>query len=152
VGERVRSFRVLSRSKLGYRGSFLLTLAVLDLLYGWSLINPSPEQLRSSAYEFRSHLLPTEAFGMVWIVVGIVLAMQAWIQKDRVGFTLAIAIKMVWAFIAFASFATGKVDQGWVSCAIWLIFAAMTIVVSGWPEPIRSHTVTIMPLDDREDP
>lgn len=139
--------RVLSRSRLGFRGAVLLILAIVDMLYGWSLLHPAPEQLRTSAYEFRSHLLPTEAFGAIWITVGVVLVMQSLVQNDRVGYTLAITIKMVWAFIALASFATGKVQQGWVSCAIWLAVAAMAMVISGWPEPLRSTTVTTMQSD-----
>lgn len=144
--------RVLSHSRLGFRGAVLLILATVDLLYGWSLLHPTAEQLRTSAFEFRSHLLPTEAFGVMWMTVGVVLIFQALADNDRVGYTIAITIKVVWAFIAFASFVTGKVQQGWVSCAIWMAVAAMAMVISGWPEPLHSTTVTTMQDDlDKDD-
>ena len=91
---RIRTVKVLSSSRLGYRGAFLLFLALVDLVYGLFLVRPAPEQIRTTQFEWRAHIMPTQAWGSVWITVGVVLLISAFLRQDRIGYALAIALKV----------------------------------------------------------
>lgn len=141
---RIRTYRVLSSTRLGYRGAFLLILAFIDFIYGWVLAHPAPEQRQGSAYVWRDHIMPTEWWGAVWVAVGVVLVVNAFMHQDRIGYGFAIGLKIGWAFIAAISGLTGNVQGAGSSVAIWAGFAVLTIMESGRPEPIRTHPVTII--------
>lgn len=143
---RIRTVRLLSSSRLGYRGAFLLFLAVIDLIYGWFLINPTPESTHTTQFVWRSHIMPTQAWGAVWVTVGVALLVSAFMRQDRIGYALAIALKIAWAFVAAAAGLSGHVQGSWTTVAIWGGFAALTVLESGRPEPLHTETVTI--LDD----
>lgn len=145
---RIRTLRVISSSRLGYRGAFLLCLAGIDLVYGGILIDPPAESLRTSQYVWRDHIMPTEAWGTIWITVGVALLASAFMRQDRIGYALAIALKIGWAFVSVVGGLSGQVQGAWGSVAIWGGFAAMTILESGRPEPLRTESVTV--LDDEE--
>lgn len=143
---RIRTVRILSSSRLGYRGAFLLFLALVDLVYGWFLVNPTPEQVRTTQFEWRAHIMPTHAWGAIWLTVAVALLISAFMRQDRIGYALAIALKVGWAFVAAAGGITGHVQGSWTTVTIWGVFAGLTILESGRPEPIRTETVTV--LDD----
>lgn len=147
---RIRTYRVLSSSRLGYRGAFLLPLAVIDLVYGWFLINPPDETRQTSAFVWRDHIMPPGAWGAIWIIVGVALLVSAFMRQDRVGYALAVGLKVGWAFVAMAGGLSGHVQGAWSSVAIWGGFAALTILESGRPEPLQSHEVTILDPDERQ--
>lgn len=114
---------------LGRRGVFLLFLALLDFLYGWSILN-------SPAIASKLHLLvPYQAWGWGWTVTGALLAAGAFLKRDRLFFG--------WSAFMKAAFAGAWVDvwmndpqvpRAWISAVIWGAFAALVLVVSGWPE------------------
>jgi hypothetical protein len=143
---RVHTYRVLSSSRLGYRGAFLLFLALVDVVYGWFLINPTDEARRTSAYEWRSHIMPPQAWGAIWITVGLVLLISAFMRQDRVGYALAVALKVAWVVVAAAGGASGHVEGAWTTVVIWGVFAGLTVLESGRPEPLQTHDVTV--IDD----
>jgi peptidoglycan/LPS O-acetylase OafA/YrhL len=144
----IRTYRVLSSTRLGYRGAFLLFLAIIDVIYGWFLINPTPEQSRTTQFIWRDHIMPTQAWGVIWICVAIILVVSAFMRQDRIGYAAAIALKVGWAFIAAVAGLTGSVQGAWTTVAIWGGFAALTILESGRPEPLHTHDVTIMSKDE----
>ena len=139
---RSRTLRVVSSSRLGYRGAFLLFLAIIDFIYGWFLAHPTPESRDTSQFVWRDHIMPTQAWGGIWIGVGAALLISAFMRQDRIGYALALALKIGWAFVAVAGGLTGHVQGSWTAVAIWGGFAALTVLESGRPEPIRTETVT----------
>lgn len=141
---RVRTVKILSSSRLGYRGTFLLFLAIIDFIYGGFLIDPPDEQLRSSSFIWRDHIMPTQAWGAIWVTVGVVLLISAFMRQDRIGYALAIALKIGWAFVAAIGGITGKVDGAWATVALVGGFAALTILESGRPEPLHTESVTVL--------
>jgi hypothetical protein len=144
----IRTYRILSSSRLGYRGAFLLFLAAIDLVYGWFLINPTPEQERTTQFIWRDHIMPTQAWGVIWLCVAVVLVSTAFLRQDRIGYAAAVALKVGWSFIAAIAGLTGHVQGAWTTVAIWGGFAALTILESGRPEPLHTHEVTIMGEDN----
>lgn len=144
----IRTYRVLSSTRLGYRGAFLLFLAIIDAIYGWFLVHPTPEQTRTTQFIWRDHVMPTQAWGVIWLTAAVVLIVSAFMKQDRVGYAVAIAIKIGWAFIAAAAGLTGHVQGAWSTVAIWGGFAALTILESGRAEPLHTHEVTIINGDD----
>lgn len=146
----IRTYRILSSTRLGYRGAFLLFLAIIDLIYGWFLINPTPEQTKTTQFVWRDHIMPTEAWGVVWLTVAVVLIVSAFLRQDRIGYAAAIGLKVGWAFLAGAAGLTGNVQGAWTTVAIWGGFAGLTIMESGRAEPLHTHEVTIINGDPED--
>lgn len=141
---KVRTLRVISDSRLGFRGAILLILGVADLLYGWSLISPAAEASQTPINQWRAEILPSAAWGMLWITIGCVLLIHAFMRRDDVGYVLAIAIKAVWTMVSFGAWVVGGVESGWSTALVWAAFAAMIAVISGWPEPFRLEEITVV--------
>jgi hypothetical protein len=143
---KLRTARVLSRSRLGFRGAILLCLAIIDVIYGLTLALPSEETRRGSAYAWRAEFLPTEYWGALWILVGIFLVTQAWTVHKRAGYAVAIAIKSLWMVVCVGSWALGPVpaSQAFAIGGFACGFALLAFICSLWPEPMRSRTVTTM--------
>jgi hypothetical protein len=146
---RVRTYRVLSSTRLGYRGSFLLALALVDMVYGWYLINPTPEATRTSQFIWRDHIMPTEAWGVIWVSAAVILITTAFMQQDRIGYAVAIALKFGWAFLSAMAGVAGHVQGAWTTVAIWGVFGVLTVLESGRPEPIHTHDMTVVGEEDR---
>jgi hypothetical protein len=142
--------RLLDRTRLGVRGAFLLGLAEVDLVYGAGLLFPSGETRASSAYAWRQEFMPTETWGVIWMLVGVFLITQAWARRDRAAYAVAIIIKLVWVVVALGSWIAGPVSQGWQTAGLFFGFAAVTFVMSMVSEQRPSTTVTPMP-DDHDD-
>jgi hypothetical protein len=147
----IRTYRILSSSRLGYRGAILLILAVIDIIYGSFLINPTEEQQRSTQFIWRDHIMSTQWWGAVWYGVAAVLIVSAFLRQDRVGYAVAIMLKVGWAFIAAIAGVCGHAQGAWQTVAIFGGFAALTITESGRSEPLHTHEVTIINGDDRAD-
>lgn len=129
--------RFLGRTRLGHRGGVLLLLALIDFGYGLSLVAPNAELLATASAVWRQHYAPTWAWGLAWIMVGMVLLLYAFRRHDAVGYATAIAWKVAWALMTLASWAFGGVDRGWVATLIWLTFVGIVAIAADWPEPSR---------------
>jgi hypothetical protein len=124
------------RDRIGHRGAFLLFLALLDFLYGWSLIiTPAPD-LRN--------VLPFEVWGVVWIVGGFACLIGAFMRMDRISYGVAATVKAGWAavWLKIWLFNGDIIPRAWVSVAIWAAFSGIVIIISTWPEDWRSRKVT----------
>jgi hypothetical protein len=146
---RIRTVKVLKRSRLGFRGAILLGLAFIDIVYGLTLALPSHETRDGSAYAWRQEFLPTEVWGIIWIAVGVFLITQGWARRDRAAYAVAVSIKLLWMTVALGSWLLGPVpaSQALAICGIFAAFAFIAFVCSLWPEPITSRTVTTMSED-----
>lgn len=117
-------------SRIGRRGSYLIFLALLDFLYGYSiLVQAGP------LFNQVDLFLPDKVWGWIWIGIAVVLMQQAFVRLDRMGYVLATIIKFVWGSIMLYAFLTQPNDpRGWVAAVIWYAFGVLTAIVSNWPE------------------
>ena len=123
--------RALAR-RAGRRGAFLAFLMVLDLAYGYSLL-VTPAKQRTLDL-----LLPWEAWGVIWIAVGMLCATGIFVFGwDRLAFPAAAVLKVVWAGLFAEVWITQKYPLGWVSVVVWLAFAGAVLIIAGWPEELK---------------
>jgi hypothetical protein len=119
--------------RVGRRGSYLLFLALLDLVYGWSLI--------SIANPLLNHIdlgLSPLTWGIMWAVTGLVCLIEAFATLDRLAFTMAVLLKFLWGTTMILSWwLTATNPYGWIGGTVFLAFAAATAVISFWPEQRR---------------
>jgi hypothetical protein len=121
--------------RLGYRGRCLLFFALLDLVYGLSLVNPSPGARQTPLLVWMAGIAPLWFWAAWWIVTGLVLLWYAFQHRDAAGFAAAIFLKIFWSLTCVAGWMLAGVERGYVACAIWLAAAALVWNLSGWPEP-----------------
>lgn len=129
---------------VGRRGTFLLFLALVDLVYALSLWRPAPAAAQAPATRFLMTIMPLHAWAALWLVVGVVCLVGAFVHRlDRAAFTAATAIKSLWGAVFLAGWVAGGLYRGWVSAVVWLGFAGVVMVIAGWPEP-----AVVVPADD----
>jgi hypothetical protein len=64
---------------------------------------------------------------------------QAFVRLDRLAYSLAVTIKILWGVTALISWTlTATNPRGWVSAAIFIGFGFLTAIVSFWPEQQRT--------------
>ena len=129
-----RAARAL-RHRVGYRGSALLFFAVLDLIYGFSLLAPSRRARQSDTLQLVADIAPLWAWAALWTAVGLVCLWQAFRHRDRVAYTAAIGIKVLWGLIMLGGWLFVDLDRGYVSAAVWLAMAAFVGILGVRPEP-----------------
>jgi hypothetical protein len=119
--------------RVGRRGSYLLFLAFLDLIYGWSLISIANPLLHHIDLGFSPVI-----WGIIWVVVGVVCLIEAFAILDRLAFTMAVLLKFLWGTTMLLSWALTTTNPlGWISGSVFLAFSAATAVISFWPEQRR---------------
>ena len=121
---------------VGYRGAVLLFLAILDFLYGYSLIaDPSVPLLHINL------VIPLHVWFYVWIGIGVFLLTGVLTKYDRIHFALAVFLKSAWASAWLYVFIFQHFPRAWISVIIWATFAILIIIISFWPEPIRKEDI-----------
>jgi hypothetical protein len=121
--------------RIGRRGSFLLFLSLLDLIYGYALAFPTPAARLNPTYSFLAEILPLWAWSLLWVGVGIVCAVFAFKQRDAPAYAAAMFIKILWALTFLLGWIFADVERGYLSTAIWGAFALIVILIATWPEP-----------------
>lgn len=119
------------KHRVGFRGATLSVFALLDIGYAAVLLTaPSTD-----SYRFLASLLPLPFWAGIWGAIGVLCAVQAWMRFDRIAFTAASLIKVVFGMLHLAGWAFGALPRGWVLAIFFLVFAALVAVISGWSEP-----------------
>ncbi|GII84610.1 hypothetical protein Ssi03_26000 [Sphaerisporangium siamense] len=118
------------KHRVGRRGATLCVFAVLDLGYAGVLLTAPA----TGSYLFLAALLPLPFWAGIWAAIGVLCAVQAWMHADRIAFTAASLIKVVWGMVHLAGWALGVLPRGWVLAIFFLVFAALVAVIAGWPE------------------
>lgn len=132
-------------SHVGRRGAFLLFLAVLDFLYAGSLAHPAPEAARSPSTLFIGTIMPLWGWAALWGGVGLSCGIGAFLRHDKWAFSAAVALKLLWGGTFLLGWAIAGLDRGWVSAAVWLTFAPIVYLISGWSEsPDLSELPTVL--------
>lgn len=114
--------------RIGFRGAFLGFLAILDYLYGLSLLIAPKSQHISNL------ILPWNAWIVVWLTMGVVLSFGVFAKRDRVHFSLAAGIKVLWASALINLALFHHMPIIWPSAVIFGCFAGLVVIVSWWPE------------------
>lgn len=119
--------------RIGRRGAYLLFLAILDFLYGYSLLIPgNPRVFHTDLF------LSSTSWAVIWMVVGFICLTQAFVRVDRLGFAVAVPIKIVWSLVMLGSWLLTSTNPfGWITFIIFFGFGILTGIVSYWPEPRR---------------
>ena len=114
--------------RIGFRGAFLGFLAILDYLYGLSLI------IAPKSQHITNLILPWNAWIAVWFTMGVILSFGIFAKRDRVHFGLATGVKVLWT-LALANLAIfHRMSAIWPSVVIFGCFAGLVFIVSWWPE------------------
>lgn len=118
--------------RVGRRGAWLLFLALLDLVYGLGL----PELMRrpSSGLAFLASILPPEVWVGMWAAVGLACMVQAFAIRDRIAFTAATLLKVLWGMVYLVGWMLLDLPRGQVGAVIWLALAGVTVLIAGWRE------------------
>lgn len=120
--------------RVGRRGCSLAFLALLDVLFAQALWTQPPEVRAAPANQFLGSLLPLHWWGAVWLTVGSVCLVQAFMRVDRVAFAASTALKLTWGSLNLAGWMVGEVPRGWVSATFWLAFGGFVTIIATWPE------------------
>jgi hypothetical protein len=127
-------------ARVGRRGAALLTLALLDAIYCYGLLN-APRPL-TPFYAWQTTLMPIYAWAIWWAVVGAICLVFAFCTWDTPAFIAAVALKVGWALVALLGWLDGAVDRGYISAGIFLVIAGGVFLVAGGippapPRPLR---------------
>lgn len=120
--------------RIGRRGCSLAFLALLDVLFAQALWTQPPEIRAAPANQFLGSLLPLQWWGGVWLAVGAVCLVQAFMRVDRVAFAASTALKLTWGSLNLAGWMVGEIPRGWVSATFWLAFGGFVTIIATWPE------------------
>lgn len=123
--------------RVGRRGAFLLFLALLDFVYGWSLVYPTPRSLNNPTSMFLVEVLPLGVWACVWLVVGAVCLVFAFSFRDAPGFAAAMALKSMWGLLFLIGWLVADVERGYLSAVVWLAFAGLIALVVPWPDDLK---------------
>lgn len=113
---------------IGRRGSFLLFLATLDILYGYSLYETNVPLGRFNLF------LPLHLWGAIWFATGLVCLICAPLRRDRAAFGLGAALMASWAAVLGWNWIVAQIPREWVSMVIFGCFSLIILVISSWPE------------------
>lgn len=119
--------------RIGRRGCFLLFLALMDILIAYSM-TPFAVVAELPPYAYLTQYLPLQAWAGIWAGVGIICGVQAFARRDHFAFTVAVALKLVWATLYLAGWADADVPRGWVGATLFFGFGGVTAIIASWPE------------------
>ena len=136
-----RVARRLGRA-LGRRGAILLCYGTVWALYGYAqIVSPQPDQRGLTA---ALELMPLDAWGALWVAIGIVALVSAWLPQGRdwVAFLLLPLMVVPWIVSYLIAWIVGDFPRGWVATLVWAAIAVPVWVVAGWREPPRVKRVS----------
>lgn len=121
---------------IGRRGAFLAFLAEIDILLYQSLHAALPFGLRpAQVYAPFLRYAPLSVWAAFWLFTGLTCAAAiAWLPLRPWAFMLAAALKTAWGLTYLDAWATGTLPRGYMQAAVWLTFAGVILIVSGWRE------------------
>lgn len=118
--------------RVGHRGASLLLLGFFDEIYALSI--PSAGSTGTATSRWLAYVAPLPLWASIWAAVGIVLIAGAFMLRDNFAFFAAVLLKLMWSMFYLLGWLLHGVYRGWVSAAVWGVFALWVLVVSTWPE------------------
>lgn len=135
----------LTRRRIGRRGAFLLILAVIDALTGWSLLDVPPVVYRQLT--LLRHI-PQTGLALMWILpaaVALWFAFAKRTQGDAWGFLACYVPPAAFGVIYFTAwFPFGQLVAGTAvrSAVVYWGYSLLILVAAGWPEPSMPPATT----------
>lgn len=126
--------------QIGRRGATLLLFSLVDLTLSYSMFSITPAVAKAS-YQGHQLMFPLQAWGYMWLLAALVLAINAFRRDDRLGFAVAMGVKVVWASGFFISYIIFGIPRAVIGACLWTFFAAWLFLIAGWPEAAKDHHV-----------
>ena len=128
----------------GRRGAYLLVSAPVYLVVGLSFFAPQTNTVtRRAALQWLEETgVPIQPFAALWIIAALVAIVCAFQSRPRdwFGFAALTFAGSVWGALFIIGAFTGAPAVGFVSAAVYWLFAALPMVVSGMMgETDRDH-------------
>lgn len=127
-----------------------LAITAVSCLAGGVVILSSAPELKDRRPIRKASLMDSleslETFAWLWIAVGVLCLLAVfWRRAHRMAFGLASALHMFWGLSYLAGWLLLDIPRGWVTAAIYLIIAALVVVIAG----IREELVPWVPPSRR---
>jgi hypothetical protein len=121
------------------RHSFVLVVAgVVYICYGAALAAVPPSDVRLISFRLAVELMPTRAWGIVWIIVGLLAVASArWPpQSETWGYAAMSGLAAFWsAVIGLGIVFMDTPTQGITGVLVWALMAFMWWAISGLVNP-----------------
>ncbi|MFI2216517.1 hypothetical protein ACH47B_06490 [Rhodococcus sp. NPDC019627] len=126
-----------------------LAITAVSCLAGGAVVLSSAPELKESRPIRKATLMDSlesvDAFAWVWITVGVLCVVAVfWRRAHRAAFGFASALHVFWGLSYLAGWLLLDVPRGWVTACVYLIIAALVVVVAGireelvpWVQPSR---------------
>lgn len=124
--------------RVGYRGRILAIIAGTQIAYGAAMVTGGSQSHRDAWWPVAQGQvlgLPVVYAGIIWIIVGCLVAVGVPRTQDRWHFTLAVLLTALWALAAGLFWLSSDTPGSWGPAVIYTGNAAAILVISGWPEP-----------------
>lgn len=130
--------RQLARRK---RASVLLVVGFIFAVNGWvmadtaSTLKASPVAVQ--AYAAHDDVMPIEAWGWVFVIVGITAAVAGFVARlpAWLGFAGLQLLAMAWGLLFVASYIQTDYTRALIGLTQWALVAALLAITSGWEDP-----------------
>lgn len=127
--------------RIGFRGTTLLLLAVIDFAYGRTFVDPDPGQAIANRYlaeaiPFAAQEVSMWAWACAWWATGLTCLVCAFVRRDWLGYGAAIALKVAFVIATMFGAAHGMPNST-TRIAVWSVIAAWAFVEARRPEPQR---------------
>jgi hypothetical protein len=133
------------RKRLGRRGTLLTLFGTAYGLYGAGQFLSGPVTRFGNLGSLMTVLLNSYAIGWIWVlggITGVVFGLKPRRESDGTGFIAVFVPLMVWTVLYSVSWVTGALtgdaygnSRSWVPSIVWMVQAAVVLVVAGWPDP-----------------
>lgn len=142
MGFTIKTARRLTH-RVGRRGAFLLFLSFVDAIYALSLAAPTADARRNPTFMFIAHSAPLWAWAALWGCVSAVCFVGAFLRHDRWAFAAAMFLKVLFGVTLLGAQLVAHIDRAYVGAAVWLVFAAVTYLISTWPESTTHRGIQV---------
>jgi hypothetical protein len=117
----------------GRRGAFQLVYAPVYLVIGLSFVITPATASRSESLRWLNELGAVPFFGVLWILAAGAAVAGAFQPRPRDWFSFAALVfaPSVWGFMFLIGVLSGAPPSGLVAAAVYWLFAAGTMIVSG---------------------
>lgn len=130
--------RQLARRK---RASVLLVVGFIFAVNGWvmydtaGVIKIAPTAMKS--YAAHDDVMPLEAWGWVFIVVGVTSAIAGFVARlpAWIGFAGLQLLATFWGLLFVASYLQTDYTRALIGLTQWALVAALLAITSGWEDP-----------------
>ena len=150
---RVVRLRVLTNSRLGVRGAAMLTLGIFHIIYSVQQLFPNRAWLDRGDVQWRSEIVPSQVFGGLWALIGVMCIVAAFRKADSLGFGATTFLFMFWAMTELGAWIDHQAPQGYLSAATWATFGVLSLILSRIQDPVKisEYVATEQDIDRGDD-